>query len=181
MENTLLMTDFVIRCVTDFWHIIGVEQTCGQYDISRILSLPSILKSSKVGSMKGMSHAATPARSVSNAQVANAIMNVLASQRSGGLEGLVDRFIGKGLGEVTNSWISPFENQPVSDTQIQRVLGRELVGEIAWQARMTKKEALAQISSLLPQVVDSLTPTGRILPGSSGPEKTRLHRHAPNK
>lgn len=115
---------------------------------------------------------------MSNAQLANAIMNVLGSQGSGGLEGLVDRFIGKGLGDVINSWISPLENQPVSDTQIRQVLGSDLVGEIAWEARMTKKEALAQMAFLLPQVVDRLTPTGRIPSAVKLGKRIRLIRRS---
>jgi len=104
---------------------------------------------------------------VSNARMESAILKVLGNQRLGSLEGLVDQFVGKGLGEVINSWISPLENQPVSVAQIRRVLGNETIAEIAWQARMSKKEASTQIAVLLPQLVDRLTPGGRIDPGQN--------------
>ncbi len=99
--------------------------------------------------------------------LANAIMSVLGNQQSGGLQGLVDQFVRKGLGEVINSWISPLENRPVSAAQVRRVLGREMIAEIALQARLSKKEASSQIAVLLPQLVDKLTPGGRIPPGQN--------------
>ncbi len=122
-----------------------------------------------------------PVRGMSNAQLADAIMHVLRDHRSGGLEALVDRFVCKGLGEVINSWISPLENQTVSVAQIRRVLGKEMLGEIAWQARMSKKEVSAMMASLLPQVVDKLTPNGRIPPRSTLSEKPLLHNRTSNR
>ena len=121
-----------------------------------------------------MKTASDRVRGMNNAQLANAIMNVLADQQSGGIERLIDRFVGEGLGEVINSWISPLENQPVSDAQLRRALGREMLGEIAWQARISKKKASSQMALLLPQVVDKLTPTGRIPPGMKLGRRVRL-------
>ena len=102
--------------------------------------------------------------SMNSAQLVNATMNILVDRHSGGIERLIDRFVGEGLGEVINSWISPLDNQPVSDVQLKRVLGKEMLREIAWQARMSKKEASLRLANLLPQLVDRLTPTGRIPP-----------------
>lgn len=108
-----------------------------------------------------------PVPGMNNAQLVTAILRVLGDQQqSGGLEALVDRFVELGLGEVINSWISPLENQPVSDAQVRRVLGRAVLGEIAWQAGISKKEASLRLTVLLPQVIDGLTPDGRIPPDS---------------
>lgn len=128
--------------------------------------------------MGGINSTPSLVRGKSNAQLANAIMNVLASQQSGGLEGLVDRFIGNGLGDVINSWISPLENRPVSDVQIRRVLGRSMLGEIAWQARMSASDVSSQMTLLLPQLVDKLTPTGRIPPPPKLDRRMRVIRRS---
>ena len=100
-------------------------------------------------------------------RLANAILIVLGKYQSGGLHGLVDQFVVQGLGEVVNSWISTLENKPVSISQIRRVLGREMIDQIASQAHMSRKEASSQIALLLPQLVDKLTPSGRIPPGEN--------------
>jgi uncharacterized protein YidB (DUF937 family) len=123
--------------------------------------------------MEAIAHSPRRVQGMDRAQLVNAIMHLLADQQSGGIEGLIDRFISVGLGDVINSWISPLENQPVSETQIRRVLGRDLLDEIAWQARMSRKEASFQVALFLPQVVDKLTPTGRVTPGRRWEKRMR--------
>jgi uncharacterized protein YidB (DUF937 family) len=112
-------------------------------------------------------------RRVDNTRLLSAIMNVLGNQHSGGIEKLIDRFIDEGLGDIINSWISPLENLPVSESQIRRVFGRDMLGEIAWQARMSQKEVLSEMAFLLPQLVDGLTPTGRIPAGPKLAQRMR--------
>ena len=119
-----------------------------------------------------INHRSRPIHGV-NHQLVSAIINTLADRQMGGLEGLIDRFVEEGLGEVINSWISPLENQPVSDAQIRQVLG-----EIAWQAQISKKEAPSQVAALLPRLIDELTPTGRIPPGIRIEKRIRSLRHS---
>lgn len=101
--------------------------------------------------------------------VASAIVNVLADHRYGGLEGLVDNFIGTGMGEVINSWISTQKNIPVSPRQVRQALGRDMIAQIARQAGVSRQQASLQIADILPQLVDRLTPSGRIPPGGIMP------------
>ena len=124
-----------------------------------------------------INHRSRPVYGV-NHQLVSAIINTLADRHVGGLEGLIDRFVEEGLGEVINSWISPLENQPVSDAQIRQVLGRKVLGEIAWQAQISKKEAPSQVAALLPRLIDELTPTGRIPPGIRIEKRIRSLRHS---
>jgi len=128
--------------------------------------------------MEAIAHTPRHARGMNNAQLAKAIINVLADQDSGGIEGLIDRFITEGLGDVINSWISPLENQTVTEEQIRRVFGRRMLGSIAWQARLSQKEASSRMALLLPQLVDQLTPTGRVPRGRRWKKSMRSIRRA---
>jgi uncharacterized protein YidB (DUF937 family) len=80
----------------------------------------------------------------------------------GGLAGLAEQFQRGGLGEAMNSWISTGPNQPVSPGQLGDVLGGDLLGELTQRTGMDRGDLLGQLSQLLPQMVDSATPEGRI-------------------
>ncbi|MEO8586052.1 MAG: YidB family protein [Acidobacteriota bacterium] len=81
---------------------------------------------------------------------------------SGGLTGLVNIFKEKGLGDVMSSWVSTGKNLPISAEQIQAVLGSARVRELAAKAGISPEMASNAISRLLPQLVDRVTPNGRI-------------------
>lgn len=95
----------------------------------------------------------------------NAVMGVLGSKESGGLAGIVKQFSGAGLGEIVNSWVSTGANLPVTPAQIQKGLGSNTLGQIARQVGVSNDDVAAQLSKLLPQVVDKLTPNGSIPQG----------------
>ncbi len=86
---------------------------------------------------------------------------------AGGLAGLVEQFTRGGLGNVVQSWIGTGHNLPVSADQLSQVLGSDTLGQIARQLGLSHDEAATQVSQLLPQVVDQLTPDGQLpAPGS---------------
>lgn len=80
----------------------------------------------------------------------------------GGIGGLVEQFTKGGLGEAVGSWIGTGSNLPVSAEQIQSVLGNEQVKSIAAKLGLSTEDASKGIASLLPQVVDKLTPDGKV-------------------
>jgi uncharacterized protein YidB (DUF937 family) len=92
----------------------------------------------------------------------NAIMNMIGDQQSGGLQGLVSQLAGQGLGDIVNSWVSTGKNLPITPNQVQRGLGKDTIAQIASQAGLTPEAVTSQLSQLLPQVVDKLTPDGKI-------------------
>ena len=98
--------------------------------------------------------------------VVNALMSVLGHQQPRGLDDLVDKFVSHGLGEVINSWISTEENLPVTAAQISQVFGVDIIAEVARRAGVATDNAAFSIALILPHMVDSLTPSGRIPPGS---------------
>jgi uncharacterized protein YidB (DUF937 family) len=91
-----------------------------------------------------------------------ALMGLLTG---GGLQQLVSSFQQKGLGEVVGSWVSTGKNLPVSPDQIQRALGPEELGQLAQQTGLDVGSLASQLSSLLPNVVDKLTPDGKLPEG----------------
>jgi uncharacterized protein YidB (DUF937 family) len=60
------------------------------------------------------------------------------------------------------SWISTGANQPVSGDQLSAALGSDVVGQLAGQAGVSQQEAGDQLSQLLPQIVDQLSPNGQL-------------------
>lgn len=85
----------------------------------------------------------------------------------GGLAGLVTKFQQGGLGDVVGSWVGTGQNLPISPEQLQQVLGPELAG-LAEKFGFSPGDAGGQLSQLLPQVVDGLTPNGRLPDAAEG-------------
>jgi uncharacterized protein YidB (DUF937 family) len=83
----------------------------------------------------------------------------------GGLAGLVQKFQQAGLGEAVGSWIGTGHNLPVSAEQISSVLGSDTVARLAEQAGLGHGDVAHQLSQMLPQLVDKLTPNGQLPQG----------------
>jgi uncharacterized protein YidB (DUF937 family) len=90
------------------------------------------------------------------------VLGLISNPQTGGLQGLIQTFKEKGLGDAVSSWISTGENQPVSGDQIQHALGGNLIQQIAEQLGSSKSEVSGSLSNLLPQIIDKLTPNGTL-------------------
>jgi uncharacterized protein YidB (DUF937 family) len=90
------------------------------------------------------------------------IMGLLKGSESGGVQGLVETFNEKGLGEVMSSWIGKGENLPISAEQIQQVLGSAQIQQIAEKLGVSTDDASSGLAEMLPQIVDKLTPEGSL-------------------
>ncbi len=93
--------------------------------------------------------------------LAGAVLQMLQNQ-PGGIAGLMQNFQQNGLGNLLQSWISTGHNLPISPEQIQQVLGHQQVAQVAEQAGVSQDEASSGLASLLPQIVDKLTPNGQV-------------------
>jgi uncharacterized protein YidB (DUF937 family) len=80
----------------------------------------------------------------------------------GGINGLVENFTKGGLGDTIGSWIGTGKNLPISADQIQSVLGSEQVKAIAGKLGISTEDASNKLAAVLPDVVDKLTPEGKI-------------------
>ena len=80
----------------------------------------------------------------------------------GGLGGLLEKFTRNGMGDMANSWVSTGPNQPVSPDQLGQALGNDTLAGLAQQLGMGQDELGTQLSQLLPEVVDRITPDGQV-------------------
>jgi uncharacterized protein YidB (DUF937 family) len=90
---------------------------------------------------------------------------MLQDNGQGGLQGILKAFTDKGMGEAVASWVGTGQNLPISADQLTSVLGTERVQAMAKAAGVSTEDASGKLASLLPQIVDSLTPNGRIPEG----------------
>jgi uncharacterized protein YidB (DUF937 family) len=79
-----------------------------------------------------------------------------------GLGGLLDRFRQSGQGKTIDSWIGTGPNEQVSPGQLGNALGPNIIKTLAERSGMSEEELLRQLTQALPEVVDKLTPRGRI-------------------
>jgi uncharacterized protein YidB (DUF937 family) len=94
----------------------------------------------------------------------SSVMGLIGVQ-SGGLNGLISKFNSKGLGDVVGSWVSTGKNLPVSGDQLKSALGDDTIKNIASKLGVSTNEVTSQLSNLLPQAVDKLTPDGKVPEG----------------
>jgi uncharacterized protein YidB (DUF937 family) len=104
-----------------------------------------------------------------NAALINAVVGMLANgSAQGGLGGLVSQFEQAGLGHVVGSWISNGQNLPISADQLSAVLGSGALSGLAQQTGLSHGDLAGQLSQLLPEVINHLTPQGQAPQGGLG-------------
>jgi uncharacterized protein YidB (DUF937 family) len=91
------------------------------------------------------------------------IMSLIGGE--GGINNLIGQFASKGLGDVINSWVGTGKNLPISGDQLKGVLGDDTIKNLASKLEMDSGALTGQLSNLLPQVVDKLTPEGKVPEG----------------
>ena len=105
----------------------------------------------------------------SNPQLLQIITGMLSNGGAeGGLGGLMGKFQQAGLGDAMSSWIGGGPNQHVSPDQMTSALGEDTVGNIASQLGVSQGEAAGQLSQLLPEIINHLTPNGQAPAGGLG-------------
>ncbi|HTQ80599.1 MAG TPA: YidB family protein [Thermoanaerobaculia bacterium] len=92
----------------------------------------------------------------------NALLALLGNQGSGGAAGLVQLFEQQGLGHLVSSWIGTGQNLPISPQQVESVLGSGRLAELAQKAGIPPETASTVLASVLPNLIDRLTPTGTL-------------------
>lgn len=95
----------------------------------------------------------------------DAVAGLINNPETGGLNGLIDSFKEKGMEDSIKSWIGTGQNLPISAEQIQSVLGSEQVQAIAQKLGISTGDASSGLASLLPQLIDKLTPNGQVPEG----------------
>ncbi|MGO8908387.1 MAG: YidB family protein [Bradyrhizobium sp.] len=81
---------------------------------------------------------------------------------SGGLGDLLKQFQQSGHGETANSWVSPGPNKQISPGDLASALGGDQINSLMSQSGLSREELLAGLSQQLPEVINHLTPDGRL-------------------
>lgn len=92
-------------------------------------------------------------------------LNLIDSPEVGGLPGLIEKFQKGGLAEIAASWVGTGENQPVSGEQMLNTIGGDKIREIASSLGVSNTQVADGLASVLPQLIDKLTPEGKIPEG----------------
>jgi len=87
--------------------------------------------------------------------------NVPAGSLVGGLGDLIGKLTSGGVPQV-NSWVGPGANEPVQPGQLGGALGQSTLNELSQKTGMSQQELLAGLAAVLPQLINHLTPNGRV-------------------
>lgn len=104
----------------------------------------------------------TGSQQTEHASALSAILSFITSPQVGGIGGLQQMFQQGGLGSVFSSWLGSGPNQPVSANQLQNVLHGGALQQAAQQSGMDPGRLVGMMSTLLPHLVDKLTPNGQV-------------------
>ena len=81
---------------------------------------------------------------------------------SGGLNELLKQFQQSGQGDVAKSWVGTGPNKSISPNDLAKTLRSDQIDTLMTQTGMSRDELIAGLSQVLPEVVDKLTPQGRV-------------------
>ena len=81
---------------------------------------------------------------------------------SGGLGDLLKQFQQQGQGDTANSWVGKGENKSIAPGDLGKALGIDQINALTSQTGLSRDDLLQGLSQYLPDVVDQLTPDGRL-------------------
>ena len=81
---------------------------------------------------------------------------------SGGLGDLMKQLQQGGLGDTASTWVSNGPNKSLSPGDLSKALGADQVSALANQTGMSSDELLQNLAKHLPDVINHLTPDGRL-------------------
>jgi uncharacterized protein YidB (DUF937 family) len=80
----------------------------------------------------------------------------------GGLGGMLSGLRGHGLESKVDSWVKPGPNQAVSPRELESAFEPGELDDIARRTGVDRGQLLDALSKVLPQMVDRMTPQGRL-------------------
>jgi uncharacterized protein YidB (DUF937 family) len=81
---------------------------------------------------------------------------------SGGLNDLLKQFQQSGQGDVAQSWVGTGPNKEISPDDLSKALGEDQIKTLTAHSGMSRDELIAGLSQHLPELINQLTPNGRI-------------------
>jgi uncharacterized protein YidB (DUF937 family) len=84
------------------------------------------------------------------------------------LGGLVAQLQASGLGEQVQSWVGTGDNKDVDPQQLRAAIGEDKLGGLAAGTGLPIDQLLPMLAAFLPQIVNMLTPKGRLPSAEDG-------------
>jgi uncharacterized protein YidB (DUF937 family) len=81
---------------------------------------------------------------------------------SGGLGNVMKELEDSGHGQVARSWVGTGPNEDIAPKDLANALGSDALNTLSRQSGLSVDELLAGFSQHLPDLVDQLTPKGRL-------------------
>ncbi|MGA7995058.1 MAG: YidB family protein [Bradyrhizobium sp.] len=81
---------------------------------------------------------------------------------SGGLGDLLKQLQQGGQGEAANSWVGNGPNKQIAPGDLASALGADQINSLMSQSGLSREELLSGLSQHLPDVINHLTPDGRL-------------------
>src|SRR6202451_1741456 len=81
---------------------------------------------------------------------------------SGGLGDLLKQLQQNGHGETANTWVGNGPNKTISPNDLASALGADQIDNLSSQSGLSRDELLAGLAQHLPDVINHLTPDGRL-------------------
>jgi uncharacterized protein YidB (DUF937 family) len=81
---------------------------------------------------------------------------------SGGLDDLLKQFQQNGQGDVAKSWVGTGPNQEISPNVLSQVLTPDQISMITQMTGMSQDELMKTLSQQLPEIINHMTPAGRL-------------------
>ncbi|MFI0433498.1 MAG: YidB family protein, partial [Candidatus Nanopelagicales bacterium] len=87
-------------------------------------------------------------------------------QQNGGLQAFIEKLQASGLGDQVQSWLGQGANLAANPQQLAEALNPESLKAAADKAGASAQDMAGELSSVLPGLVDKLSPSGQ-LPGTA--------------
>ena len=81
---------------------------------------------------------------------------------SSGLGNLIKEFQERGYGQTAQSWVGTGPNEGIAPNDLAKALGSDTLDALAQQTSMQRADLLSGLSQYLPDLINQLTPNGRL-------------------
>jgi uncharacterized protein YidB (DUF937 family) len=81
---------------------------------------------------------------------------------SGGLNDFLRQLQQRGLGDTADSWVGQGSNRTIAPNDLAKALGADQIEAMMQHSGLSREELLDGLSKHLPEIVDRLTPEGRV-------------------
>lgn len=88
------------------------------------------------------------------------------TQAGGGLGSIIEQFTRAGFGQQAQSWVGTGANMPIGPEDLMKVFGQGQLQQWGQQLGLNPQETAGSLSSVLPEIINQLTPKGQVTQGN---------------